>query len=66
MDTKKGITVFTPVFNRVYCIKNAYDSLLEQSYQDFEWIIVDDGSTDNLQKLVNEWISARQIDIKYG
>lgn len=65
MDTKKGITVFTPVFNRAYCIKNAYDSLLEQSYQDFEWIIVDDGSTDNLQKLVNEWISARQIDIKY-
>lgn len=65
MNANRGITVFTPVYNRAYCIKNAYDSLLEQSYKEFEWIIVDDGSTDNLQEQVNEWILAQQIDIKY-
>lgn len=65
MNTNSGITIFTPVYNRAYCINNAYHSLLEQSYQNFEWIIVDDGSTDDLQKQVNEWIMKRQIEIKY-
>ncbi len=50
------ITIFTPIYNRAYIIKNLYDSLLRQSCYDFEWLIVDDGSTDNVASLVNQWI----------
>lgn len=65
MKKISGITVFTPVFNRAYCIKNAYNSLLVQTYKDFEWIIVDDGSTDDIQEQVNQWILDRHMEILY-
>ena len=41
------LTVITPVYNRENKLVNAYNSLLSQTNHDFEWIIVDDGSTDN-------------------
>ena len=41
------ITVFTPTYNRAYIIENLYRSLQRQTFRDFEWLIVDDGSTDN-------------------
>ena len=51
------ITVFTPTYNRAYIISNLYNSLCRQTFKDFEWFIVDDGSTDNTEELVNEWIN---------
>lgn len=45
------ITVFTPTYNRAYIIEKLYNSLLEQTFTDFEWIVVDDGSTDNTEEL---------------
>ncbi len=50
------ITVFTPTYNRAYIIENLYNSLKRQSYKDFEWLIVDDGSTDNTEELIASWI----------
>lgn len=50
------ITVFTPTYNRAHLLTRLYESLKAQSFQDFEWIIVDDGSTDNTEELINEWI----------
>ena len=44
------ITVFTPTYNRAYIIDNLYTSLLNQSDKDFEWVVVDDGSTDDTAK----------------
>ena len=41
------ITIMTPTYNRAYILGNAYNSLRNQSSFDFEWIIVDDGSTDD-------------------
>ena len=45
------ITVFTPAYNRGYIIDRLYRSLQRQSFHDFEWIVVDDGSTDNTEEL---------------
>ncbi len=52
---KKRITVFTPVYNRAYTLGNLYQSLLRQGFLDFEWLIIDDGSTDNTSDLVKTW-----------
>ena len=45
------ITVFTPTYNRGYIIETLHQSLLRQSFSDFEWIVVDDGSTDQTEEL---------------
>lgn len=50
------ITVFTPTYNRAYIIENLYRSLQRQTYRDFEWVVVDDGSGDNTQELFAKWI----------
>lgn len=46
-------TVFTPTYNRAYIIKKLYLSLKQQTFKDFEWIVIDDGSTDNTSKVFN-------------
>lgn len=53
------ITVFTPTYNRAYILPNLYDSLQNQTYKDFEWIVIDDGSTDKTEELFNKWISEK-------
>lgn len=45
------ITVFTPSYNRGYIIEALYRSLQRQSFRDFEWIVIDDGSTDDTEQL---------------
>jgi len=52
------ITVFTPTYNRAYILSNLYNSLKRQTFKDFEWLIVDDGSTDNTTELVSSWQQA--------
>jgi glycosyltransferase involved in cell wall biosynthesis len=49
------VTVFTSTFNRGYRLSDAYKSLCRQTIKDFEWLIVDDGSTDNTEYLVQNW-----------
>lgn len=51
------ITVFTPTFNRGYILHNLYHSLQAQTYRDFEWLVVDDGSSDNTQSLFDAWMA---------
>lgn len=57
MTYKYKITLFTPTYNRAYILGRLYQSICNQSYRDFEWIVYDDGSTDNTEELVNQWIS---------
>lgn len=54
MDCK--LTIFTPIYNRADCIHKCYESLLKQDNKKFIWIIVDDGSTDQLYETVMPWI----------
>lgn len=49
------LTVFTPTYNRAYIIENLYRSLQRQTCHDFEWLVVDDGSSDNTQELFRAW-----------
>lgn len=51
------ITIFTPTYNRAYILPRLYESLKKQSLKDFEWIIVDDGSSDGTEDLVRSWLS---------
>lgn len=51
------ITVFTPTYNRGYIISQLYESLKNQICKEFEWVIIDDGSTDNTESLVNNWLN---------
>lgn len=50
------ITIHTATYNRAYILENAYVSLKNQTCKNFEWIITDDGSTDNTEKMVKEWL----------
>ena len=59
------ITVYTPTYNRANLLQNLYKSLLQQTYRNFEWLIIDDGSTDNTKQVVNGFISQGIIDIIY-
>ena len=40
------ISVVTPVYNGENFVQSAYDCLCRQTYPDWEWVVVDDGSTD--------------------
>lgn len=51
------ITIHTATYNRAYILDKAYESLRAQTCKDFEWIISDDGSTDNTEELVRHWMS---------
>ena len=62
----KSITVFTPTYNRAYILNKCYQSLCAQSNKDFEWLIIDDGSTDNTSALVKKWQSQDNgFEIRY-
>ena len=57
------ITVFTPTYNRKDELINLYKSLLEQEFKDFEWVIVDDGSKDNTEETVKNFIKENKIKV---
>jgi glycosyltransferase involved in cell wall biosynthesis len=61
----KSITVFTPTFNRAYCLSQLYASLVMQTSTDFLWLVIDDGSTDTTKNLVDFWIAEDKISIQY-
>ena len=59
-------TVFTSTYNRGYTLFRLYESLKNQGTTDFEWLIVNDGSTDNTHQLVEEWIrKEKEFSIRY-
>lgn len=61
----KKITIFTPTYNRAYCLRELYESLLLQKRDCFVWLVIDDGSTDNTKVLMDEFINEKLIEIRY-
>lgn len=59
------ITVFTPTYNRAHLLPTLYQSLCKQSCKDFEWLIMDDGSTDDTETTVKQLIAEEAIPIRY-
>lgn len=57
--------IITPTYNRSHTLSRVFDSLLNQTFKDFKWIIVDDGSTDGTKDLVSQWIKTSGILIEY-
>lgn len=58
-------TVFTPTYNRAHTIQRVFDSLCAQTLRDFEWLVVDDGSTDNTVELIAAWAKIADFPIRY-
>ncbi|KZD27257.1 glycosyltransferase [Bacillus cereus] len=61
----ENLTIFTPTYNRAYCLTNCYESLKRQTCKNFIWLIIDDGSSDNTKELVDSWIAEKYIKIMY-
>ena len=59
------ITILTPTYNRANLLKNAYNSLKKQTSNEFEWLIIDDGSVDNTKKVVDSFIKEKKVNINY-
>lgn len=59
------ITVFTPTYNRAKTLPRLYESLLSQTDKRFEWLIIDDGSTDTTEELVRNYMKDCAFEIRY-
>jgi glycosyltransferase involved in cell wall biosynthesis len=58
-------TVFTPTYNRADLLPRVYESLQKQTFRDFEWRIVDGGSTDKSEEIVRAWQVNSPFPIRY-
>lgn len=67
------LTIFTPTYNRENTLPRCYESILEfnpvYSHDgtpvEFEWLIIDDGSTDGTRQLVEKWLEENRVPIRY-
>lgn len=58
-NNKPTVSVILPTYNRAHLVGRAIRSVLDQTYQDFEVIIVDDGSRDNTEEIINSFTDTR-------
>ena len=59
------ITLFTPTYNRAHLLFRLYNSILQQNFMDVEWLIVDDGSSDSTENVIQSFIEENKIIIHY-
>lgn len=59
------VTIFTPSYNRASLLKGLCESLLKQTCKDFEWVVVDDGSSDNTRQVMADLIRTADFPVHY-
>lgn len=59
------ITVFTPAYNRGYVLERLFDSLQKQTCKEFEWLVIDDGSTDETKDLLSSFAQRANFPMRY-
>ena len=59
------LTIFTPTYNRAHTLPRVYKSLCEQKLQNFEWLVIDDGSSDRTESLIKTYLAEGRIEIRY-
>jgi glycosyltransferase involved in cell wall biosynthesis len=64
-EERYTFTVFTPTYNRAHTLPRTYESLEAQTFKDFEWLVIDDGSTDDTESVVREWLRGSSFPIRY-
>jgi len=64
-DFRYTFTVFTPTYNRAQLLPRVYECLEKQTFRDFEWLVVDDGSTDNTPEVINELKRKASFPVRY-
>jgi len=65
-ENSPTVSVILPTYNRAHLIGRAIESVLNQTYQDFELIVVDDGSTDNTQEVMKAFRDKRVRNIRHS
>ncbi|WP_052075850.1 glycosyltransferase family 2 protein [Sphingomonas taxi] len=60
-----AFTIFTPTFNRAGTLERLFDSIARQTFRDFEWLVVDDGSTDDTATLIARLAAHANFPIRY-
>ena len=57
--------MFTATYNRAHTLHRVFDSLRAETVRGFEWLVVDDGSTDGTKALIAQWAAAADFPIRY-
>ncbi len=65
MSSEYTFTIVTCTYNRAHTLHRPYESLCAQSFRDFEWIVFDNGSTDNTRTLIHKWKQEASFPIRY-
>jgi glycosyltransferase involved in cell wall biosynthesis len=60
------VSVLTPTYQRAATLPRLYESLVAQTTRDFEWVVVDDGSTDGSEDLMRSWQAVAEFPIDYS
>ena len=64
-ETNLRISVATPAYERADTLPRLYESLRAQTFTDFEWVVVDDGSSDATGELVRGWAADSPFPVRY-
>lgn len=64
MEYQYPVTILTPSYNRANLLPRLYESLCNQTSKDFQWLIIDDGSTDNTKAVVDAF-DANRVNVEY-